>query len=80
MNAERSSDAPSIPSVDLEAFLTGTPATQRRMAAEVDEICRTIGFLVVEKHGVPDATVSAAWQVARAFFDLPIDEKLEVKP
>lgn len=50
------------------------------MAAEVDKICRTIGFLVIEKHGVPDAIVSAAWEASRAFFDLPIDEKLEVKP
>ncbi len=71
---------PAIPSVDLQAFLDGTPDTQHRIAAEVDEICRTIGFLVIENHGVSDEVVTAAWNASRAFFDLPLEQKLEVKP
>ena len=72
--------APAIPSVDLHALLTGTPDAQRRIAAEVDEICRSIGFLVIENHGVSEDLISAAWDASRTFFDLPLAEKLEVRP
>ncbi len=80
MSTTHAGVTPSIPSVDLNEFLTGSSAVQQRIAAEVDEICRTIGFLVVKKHGVPYQTVSAAWDASRAFFDLPLDDKLRVKP
>ena len=80
MTSVETRNAPAIPTVDLDAFLTGSPDTQKRIAAEVDEICRTIGFLVIENHGVADSTVAAAWKVAREFFDLPPDKKLDVKP
>ena len=80
MSSTHAGDAPSIPSVDLNAFLNGSSESQERIAADVDEICKTIGFLVIENHGVPDATVSAAWDVSRAFFDLPLETKLEVRP
>jgi len=65
-----------IPSVNLAAFLQGTDADQRRIATEVDSICKRLGFLIVEQHGVSQALIDDAWQAARAFFDLPLAEKL----
>jgi len=66
-----------IPLVDLAAFLEGTDDEQRLIATEVDEICRHIGFLIVEGHGVPNNVVDEAWSATRAFFDLPLEQKLE---
>ncbi len=75
-----SASTSSIPSVDLQAFLTGSSDDQMRIAAEVDEICRTLGFLVVENHGVPEGVIRNAWDASQSFFELPIEEKLRAKP
>ncbi len=80
MTSALATQAPAIPTVDLRAFLTGTPDAQRRIAAEVDEICRTTGFVVIENHGVAEDIIAAAWEASREFFDLPLRAKLEVRP
>lgn len=75
----KSSDLPAIPSIDLGAFLVGTNKEQHTIAANVDEICRNIGFLIVGNHGVPNDVIDNAWSATRAFFDLPLEQKLESK-
>lgn len=67
-----------IPAIDLGAFFGGTEAHKETIAAEVDEICQSIGFLVVDNHGVPAETIDRAWTAAKAFFDLPLARKLEL--
>jgi len=74
-----SADAPAIPSIDLGAFLAGTRQEQKAIATNVDEICKRIGFLIVENHGVPNNVIDDAWRTVRAFFDLPAEEKLKSK-
>ena len=37
------------------------------------------GFLGIAGHGIPEQVIAEAWGAARAFFDLPMDSKLEVK-
>jgi len=44
----------------------------------VDQVCRQTGFLAIVGHGIPSKTTAAAWHAARCFFDLPLDQKLEV--
>ena len=68
-----------IPPVDLNAFLAGTAREQQEIAADVDEICQRIGFLIIEQHGVPRQTVDAAWSACSEFFELPLDEKLKAR-
>lgn len=66
----------SIPAINLAEFIHGDNEQQRRIAADVDHICKTLGFLIVENHGVPQKVIDDAWQVARDFFDLPVREKM----
>ncbi|MBT8078036.1 MAG: isopenicillin N synthase family oxygenase [Gammaproteobacteria bacterium] len=73
------SATPSIPAVDLQAFLRGDKTQQRRIAKEIDDVCKTIGFLIVENHGVPASIINGAWAEMRAFFDLPLSEKLKCR-
>ena len=40
---------------------------------------RQTGFLAITGHGIPDETITRAWNSARAFFDLPVEKKLAVK-
>ncbi len=68
-----------IPSIDLGAFADGTAEERQRIAEEVDATCRKIGFLVIEGHGVQGSTIDAAWAAARAFFDLPLEDKLATR-
>lgn len=59
----------SIPVVDL-----ASPATEA--AAAIDDACRTIGFFAIVNHGVSATVIDDAWRSTRAFFDLPLAEKL----
>lgn len=48
------------------------------VAAELDEICREIGFLQIVAHGVDTAVADDAWHAAHAFFDLPLADRMTV--
>jgi isopenicillin N synthase-like dioxygenase len=65
----------SFPFFDLAAFERADAETKAAQGRELDHICRTTGFLAVMNHGVPQATVQAVWDAARAFFDLSGEEK-----
>jgi isopenicillin N synthase-like dioxygenase len=58
-----------VPVIDLHA-----PGA----AAAIDAACERVGFLTIVNHDVPAPVVAAAWATARSFFDLPLDDKLEV--
>ena len=68
-----------VPVIDIAPFLTGGREDKARVAAEVDDACREIGFLVIAGHGVAQAQIDEMGGVTRAFFDLPHWEKLRVK-
>jgi isopenicillin N synthase-like dioxygenase len=65
-----------IPVVNLAAFLEGSIKDQKLIAAEVDEICKNVGFLIIEQHGIEKHVIDDAWSATRAFFDLSMEEKL----
>lgn len=46
--------------------------------ALIDEACERAGFLTVVGHGVADAVVADAWNTARAFFDLPLADRMQI--
>ncbi|TCP49361.1 isopenicillin N synthase-like dioxygenase [Tamaricihabitans halophyticus] len=60
-----------VPIINLDQ----RPAT---VAAELDAVCREIGFFQITGHGVDAEVADAAWYTARAFFDLPIAERMTV--
>jgi isopenicillin N synthase-like dioxygenase len=62
---------PYVPVVDISA-------DPDAVGAELDEICRTVGFFQVTGHGIPDGIAERAWVVATEFFDLPLEDKLSV--
>jgi isopenicillin N synthase-like dioxygenase len=64
-----------VPVIDISGYFTGSESEKRRIAREIGEACRTIGFLVVTGHGVPDEVIRSTEATGRAFFDLPDAEK-----
>ena len=62
---------PFVPIVDISA-------DPEAVAADLNEICRTVGFFQITGHGVPDGVAESAWTMATKFFDLPLADKLSV--
>ena len=48
------------------------------VGAELDEVCRSVGFFQITGHGVADDAAERAWAAATSFFDLPLADKLSV--
>ncbi|NCO85805.1 MAG: isopenicillin N synthase family oxygenase [Rhodobacterales bacterium] len=63
---------------DLAAFEASTGEERRAKAREIDEICRSTGFLVLRGHGVPEAVIAAMWQAVAGFFAAPADARQRV--
>jgi len=63
-----------IPVVDLRDWAAGGAARERFVRA-VGESLTEIGFFAVTNHGVTDALTQRAYEVARAFFQLPPEIK-----
>lgn len=49
-----------------------------QVGAELDAVCREVGFFQIVGHGVPDDVADAAWRAATAFFDLPLADRMAV--
>jgi isopenicillin N synthase-like dioxygenase len=60
-----------VPIIDIDR----TPAI---VAGELDKVCRTVGFFQIIGHGIDPDGADDAWGAARAFFDLPLSERLAV--
>jgi len=50
----------------------------RVVGAELDEICRAVGFFQITGHGIEDGVADRAWSAATRFFHLPLGDKLSV--
>jgi len=61
-----------LPVIDLAGF--EGPAFAR-IAAEIAEACRTVGFFYIFNHGVPETLMRDAFARSAAFFALPPAEK-----
>jgi isopenicillin N synthase-like dioxygenase len=74
--APRGSLFDAVPVVDIAGYFSGVPARKREIALMIDEACRSIGFLVISGHGVPDEVIAGMEASARAYFALPLAERL----
>lgn len=70
---------PEFPVLDISSFSSSSQDVKRALARRVDEVCRETAFLAIVGHGVPSGVISTAWNSAREFFDLPMEQKLSVK-
>ena len=68
-----------VPVIDITPFLEGSANGKRAVAQQVDRACTSIGFFTIVGHGVPEPLVERMYNASRAFFDLPLEEKLKVK-
>ncbi len=67
-----------IPVIDVRPLRMRDPEGVQRVAAELGRACKDIGFFYIQNHGVSDDVISDAFNSARAFFDMPLNEKLKL--
>jgi len=64
--------------IDLSGLGSRDPATVRRVAAELGQACRDVGFFYVRHHGVSDALLSGIFRCSEALFAAPRAAKEEL--
>jgi isopenicillin N synthase-like dioxygenase len=69
---------PIIPVIDIAPLIDGDAAGTARVASQIGEACRGIGFFYITGHGVPSALTSAVFERASAFFASPLADKRKV--
>ncbi|KAI8138891.1 hypothetical protein BJV82DRAFT_280763 [Fennellomyces sp. T-0311] len=60
-----------IPVIDFGNF----DSNPKEVAQKVLDACKTIGFFYIVNHGLPKEQIDHSFELAKAFFDLPSDEK-----
>ena len=64
-----------VPLIDIAPFIVGERLGRERVATEVRAACEEIGFFLIVGHGFPETLATRIYDVSRAFFDLPLEEK-----
>ena len=64
-----------VPTIDIGGFLDGDADARRAVAAQVAEVCRRTGFLIISGHRFPADLMARATRELFAFFDLPAATK-----
>jgi isopenicillin N synthase-like dioxygenase len=65
-----------VPTVDISSWVPGGSAEGRAVVAtEIDEACRTVGFMQVLGHGIPTETTNAFAAAMDGFFALDLETK-----
>jgi len=65
-----------LPVIDFTGYRFGDAARRAQIAREIDEASRGCGFYYLVNHGVPVETITAAFDAARDFFGLPVEDRL----
>jgi isopenicillin N synthase-like dioxygenase len=71
--------AQTIPTIDLSPLRSGSEASKREVARQIDDACTDIGFFMVVGHGIPQDLITTTRQRAIDFFALPVEEKMKVQ-
>ncbi len=67
----------SIPSVNLEDFLSGDPVRKQKFVDEIGKAYEEIGFVALKGHFLSDNLVKDLYTEIKNFFDLPLEIKMK---
>ncbi|KAH7306030.1 hypothetical protein B0I35DRAFT_361428 [Stachybotrys elegans] len=74
MNAQSTS---ALPIIDLDVFRSASPQEVKSAADELLAALKTIGFVYIKNHGIPQPLVDEAFSWSARFFSLPLSEKMK---
>jgi isopenicillin N synthase-like dioxygenase len=67
-----------LPVVDISSFAGRPGPPPAQVARDIESACRASGFFYVTGHGVPPSLIERLDGASRQFFDLPLDDKMEI--
>ncbi len=70
-----------LPILDLAPILpdsTSTLEERQKLALELQAACVDVGFFLIKNHGIDEGVFRDALGQAKAFFDLSMEQKMEV--
>ncbi|KAF5339985.1 hypothetical protein D9611_012413 [Ephemerocybe angulata] len=70
------SEENAIETIDFSGFLAGNDESRKSVAKAIFESFKTIGFVCLTNHGLPQDKVEAMFTMSKSFFDLPMDKKM----
>src|SRR5258706_5267509 len=65
-----------LPAIDFAPLRGGAPDALDRLARQVHDACRDIGFFTVINHPVPPVPIRAVFEQSRRFFALPTEARM----
>jgi len=69
-----------VPSIDITPYVANGTADERAAVARaVDDACRTVGFMQILGHAIPNATIAGLTEAMDAFFALDLATKKTYK-
>ena len=68
-----------IPLIDFGPFLNGTTVDQQRVADEIGDACRNVGFFYLINHGVSQSLLDRVFAQSKRFFAMPVEEKMKLR-
>jgi isopenicillin N synthase-like dioxygenase len=68
-----------VPIIDIAPWSAGQGPARAAVASAIDEACRNWGFFIVSGHGIEGELMDRMVEVTRAFFDLPLETRLQVE-
>lgn len=68
-----------IPIIDIGPMLAGTPGAIDDVADGIRHACTEIGFFFITNHGMDEGLVERAFDASRAYFALPLEEKMKAR-
>ncbi|KAF8460526.1 hypothetical protein BDZ91DRAFT_739050 [Kalaharituber pfeilii] len=66
-----------VPVIDFAPFLHGTDDERKATGTALFEAMRDVGFAYLVNHGVDKETIKDGFKMSRAFFDMPLEDKLK---
>ncbi|HEY9621989.1 MAG TPA: 2-oxoglutarate and iron-dependent oxygenase domain-containing protein [Crinalium sp.] len=66
----------SIPIIDMDGLFSEHLSDRQQVAKALGDACRNVGFFYIINHRVSSAQIAEAYRVAKAFFSLPLQDKL----
>ncbi|MGD9792665.1 MAG: isopenicillin N synthase family dioxygenase [Acidimicrobiia bacterium] len=69
-------DGTLVPLIDITGWADGDAGTRARIARQIDDAARVVGFLQIVGHGVPASIIDAMLDASDAFFARPLEAKL----
>lgn len=67
-----------IPTIDIGSARSGSLADKERLAREIEDVARNVGFMYVVNHGIDPSLISNVFEASRKFHAQPMEEKLKI--